>query len=143
MSVDERCRPQPARVITDAGIVRISPLRWLVCALCCTTLGLSSCSNNAPESIAYADEAPVIAEPDDGTFLPEEHELITFHASWLCEMQRRTFASLDDSDVARDQALAATDIDPGRYANFLVDDLPRQVVRDAVLWSYQQQCRAE
>lgn len=107
------------------------------------TLAISSCSSSAPESIAYADDAPVVTEPAVGSFTPEEQELITFHASWLCEMQRRTFTSLDDSDVARDQALASTDIDPDQYANFLVDDLPRQVVRDAVLWSYQQQCRAE
>ena len=58
-------------------------------------------------------------------------------------MQRRTFASLGDSDIARSEALAITDIDHDRYDTFLVDDLPRQVVRDAVLWSYQQQCRAE
>ncbi len=134
---------QAARRTTDANVVKFPPSRWFVCAACCLAVFASSCSGSAPESIAFADDAPLVTEPTVGSFSPAEQELITFHASWLCEMQRRTFASLGDSDIARSEALAITDIDHDRYDTFLVDDLPRQVVRDAVLWSYQQQCRAE
>ncbi len=58
-------------------------------------------------------------------------------------MQRRTFASLDDGDVARMEALVAAGIDPSGYETFVAGELVQQDVRDAVLWSYQQRCRDE
>lgn len=103
-------------------------------------LAVSGCSSSAPDSIAYADDAPVVVEPAPDAFLPAEQQLITFHATWLCEMQRRTFRSLDGTEVARTVALNNAGIDSDVYDTFLVDELPRQVVRNAVLWTYQQQC---
>ena len=143
ISVDERQCAQATRGVTDAERMRILSLRRVVCTVCCVAIFATGCSSSAPEAIAYAEDAPSVSEPASGSFSLAEQELISFHATWLCEMQRRTFTSLDDSGVARSAALATENIDPDRYGNFLMDDLPRQIVRDAVLWTYQQQCRAE
>lgn len=129
--------------LTDPRFVRNLSPRWLACALCGIALLASGCGSNPPESIAFAEAAPSVSEPASGSFSPAQQELIEFHASWLCEMQRRTFASLDDGDVARMEALVAAGIDPSGYETFVAGELVQQDVRDAVLWSYQQRCRDE
>lgn len=143
ISVDKRQCAQATSGVTEAERMRILSLRRLLCTVCCIAICASACSSSTPQAIAYAEDAPSVSEPADGSFSPAEQELISFHATWLCEMQRRTFTSLGDTDVARSAALATENIEPDRYGKFLADDLPRQIVRDAVLWSYQQRCRAE
>lgn len=103
----------------------------------------SGCGSEAPESIAFADEASAIAEPPTAEFTDEERQLINFHAEWLCELQRRTFANLDETESARIGTLDDTGLSRVAYDQFLSDVLPTQSARDAVLYRYQETCRAK
>lgn len=143
MSVDSPHQAQGDDDITDLeGVQNLLPRR-LVTAVFCITLCVAGCSNDAPEAIAFAEETPAIAPPEIGDLNAEDLELIFFHAHWICELQRRTFESLDGAAVARSEALELASIAEANYEDFVRVTLREQLVRDAVLFEYQQLCRAE
>lgn len=115
----------------------------MIVLACCVTICSVSCASNVPESIAFADESTSIERPETADLTDEQRVLITFHATWLCELQRRTFQSLEDADAARSEALGITSIAEADYEDFVRVTLRAQLVRDAVLFEYQQLCRAE
>jgi hypothetical protein len=102
----------------------------------------TGCSgDDAPETLAMADDAPLVSQPD-ASFSDAENVIIQFHVDWLCEVERRTFVNLDDADVALADALAANDIDPDVYDQFVDETLTTQSGRDAVRYAYQETCRS-
>jgi len=102
-----------------------------------------SCSSSTPDSIAFADDPLTIEQPESDTFDSDELRLIEFHAEWLCELQRRTFDTLDDAGAVLGDALIDAGIEQDEYDTFLIETLPRQEARDAVLYFHQQNCRAK
>lgn len=129
--------------LTDPELVQTLSIRRLVVTASCISIFAVSCSTDVPESIAFADDSTTIERPETLELTGEELELITFHANWICELQRRTFDSLGDADVARSEALGLASIDAAIYEDFLRVALGDQIIRDAVLFEYQQHCRAE
>jgi len=102
----------------------------------------TGCSgDDAPETLAMADDAPLVSQPD-ASFSDTENVIIQFHVDWLCEVDRRTFVDLDDADVALAEALSANGIDPDVYDQFVDETLATQPGRDAVRYAYQETCRS-
>ena len=102
----------------------------------------TGCSgDDAPETLAMADDAPLVSQPAT-SFSDAENVIIQFHVDWLCEVERRTFVDLDDADVALAEALSANGIDPDVYDQFVDETLATQPGRDAVRYAYQETCRS-
>lgn len=79
------------------------------------------------------DEAPV-------TTLDENATLIRFEATWLCELQRRTFPTPDAVETALSEALAEAALSQDDYDRFRHRVNVEQELRDAVLFAYQEIC---
>lgn len=110
-------------------------------ALVVTLMLFASCSSSAPESLAFAEDEPVVVEPAAGVFTEEEHMLIDFHIDWLCELERRTFTTLEASDELLAESLRSSGVAPETYETFVRDTLSRQEVRDAVLFGLLERCQ--
>lgn len=104
-------------------------------------LAFSSCGDPAPESIAFVDDTPALSEPDLEHFSDDELMLIDFQSDWLCELERRTFSTLDETDELLEEVLRAAGIDAVTYETFVRETLARQDVRDAVLFGLLERCR--
>lgn len=106
------------------------------------TIGvLTACSGEDPPSaLGFVDDAPIVLAPEDGATSEENQRLISFHADWLCELQRRTFTDLEDADEALTVALVDANITTSDYEMFTKEALPTQAVRDAVRYAYQEEC---
>lgn len=133
-------------MIADSAIVATSGNRSVglsVFFVLCLGGFTTGCTSEPPESIAFADEAPVMTEPSTAGFSNDERELISFHADWLCELQRRTFANLDESESAFVAALEDAGLTRSAYDQFLTNVLSTQSGRNAVFYQHQQDCRAK
>ena len=70
-----------------------------------------------------------------------EIELVLFEASWVCELQRRTFTSPDAMQAALEEKLDAAGVDRSVYDQFRTDVSNSQDLRDSILFAYQESCR--
>lgn len=114
---------------------------WRVLALGAAMLLAVGCSsepelvfdeNDPPEELAFIENEPEIADAD--------RDLALFEADWVCELERRSFASLPERDEALDDALVATGLGRESYDGFRARLGEEQELRDAVLFHYQQSC---
>lgn len=106
----------------------------------CLLIWVSACGD--PGGLAYAeDEVPttLIAQPSV-TFDLAEQDLVIFHAAWLCEFQRRTFATPGGGEKALEEQLRRSEIDGAEYEGFLSRLSSSQNRRDLVLFEYQETC---
>lgn len=121
-----------------------------------------SCASQPSEALAFEDSAPTenttaaedtatdpgqadvgAAEPEAEAFsIDAPGDLMAFQATWLCEVQRRTFPNLDDIDIALEDALVANGLDRAGYDNFLAELDGSQELRDELLRTFGQRCRA-
>ena len=125
-----------------------------VAALACLLI-VSSCGSGDPEDAAAAAEAPedlALAEPapttldlideePDVDLTSDEIDLVEFEANWVCELQRRTFASEEAIEEALEEKLTGLGIDRATYDDFRADVNQSQDLRDSILFSFQENCR--
>jgi hypothetical protein len=116
-------------------------IRVLIGLVGLVALATGCSGDDAPDTLAMADDAPLVSQPDT-SFSDAEDTIIQFHVDWLCEVERRTFVDLDDADVALAEALAANGINPDVYDRFVDETLTTQSGRDAVRYVYQETCRS-
>lgn len=97
---------------------------------------LSGCSGGAPDGLAFEseEEAARILE----TYAVE----LDFHASWLCELQRRTFLEFEDIEKARSEALVGAGLSDDRYGEVLHALADSQAARDYVRTAHNERCEA-
>lgn len=118
-----------------------------------TACGASSAVDDAgpsPEELAYAEEISALTTTTilliDGapeeTLPPEQELLVHFEADWVCELQRRTFATPAAMGETLDEKLAANGITQSDYEAFRGDVANSQNLRDWILFVYQENCRA-
>ncbi len=102
---------------------------------------LSGCGSSS-DDLAFAETvAPTtLIERPSVTFKRAETDLISFHASWLCEFQRRTFSSPTGGVEALSVQLERSGVAPTDYEAFLLRLGSSQDLRDAVLFSFQENC---
>lgn len=123
----------------------------IVAAISACILVLSSCGSDetsaptAPEDLAFAESDGTVldlidSEPDVD-LSSEEIDLVEFEASWVCELQRRTFTSQEAIDEALDEKLTGLGIDRAAYDGFRAEVNDSQDLRDSILFSYQENCR--
>lgn len=99
----------------------------------------------APEDLALAEPAPttldLIDEAPDVDLTSDEVDLVQFEANWVCELQRRTFASEEAIEEALEEKLTGLGIDRATYDDFRADVNQSQDLRDSILFSFQENCR--
>lgn len=125
--------------------IRVVPI---VLALTCA-LALSACGSEtadgaaAPDDLAYTEstETTLIDAEPVVDLSPEDVDLVRFEATWVCELQRRTFPSQEAIDEALDENLAGLGIDRAAYDAFRAEVNQSQDLRDSILFSYQENCR--
>ena len=71
----------------------------------------------------------------------QEIELVLFEASWVCELQRRTFTSPAAMQEALEEKLADSGVDRAVYEQFRTEVNNSQDLRDSILFAYQESCR--
>ncbi len=127
----------------------------LIAGLVAVVLLLTSCgadneASDQPGDLAFAEQIDALAttqleliegEPDVD-LSDEERLLVSLEADWVCELQRRGFASPEAMDEALGQKLAESGIDRAEYAAFRDTVNNSQDLRDAILYEYQETCRA-
>ena len=124
------------------------PIRFLVAAVvAAAAVGCSSSSQSA-STIPFSEPEPEIAPTVPATLIteptvtlgPGEGDLVTVHASWLCELQRRTFADQRDIELALAAHLERSGYSATAYERFVTELASSQDLRDAVLYQYQKAC---
>ncbi len=119
-------------------------------ALVCTA-ALSACgTDSTPEDLAYADQveaaAPTTPQLIEGIpdveLTDEEADLVLFEANWVCELQRRTFPSEEAIEDTLNEKLTGLGVDRSEYDTFRAEVNNSQDLRDSILYSYQENCRA-
>ena len=122
-------------------------------------LGAAACGSSdevaidddpTPEELAYAESVAastttttllIDGAPDEP--LPAEQELLVhFEANWVCELQRRTFATPAAMAATLDEQLAANGLTLAEYEGFRAEVSNSQELRDWILYVYQEGCRA-
>ncbi len=83
---------------------------------------------------------PTLISDPQSDLDPPTVDLVTVHASWLCELQRRTFVEPGDIEVALQDHLERSGISADDYQIFVSDLASRQDFRNAVLFDYQTNC---
>lgn len=119
-------------------------IQMLAVAIVLTVVGVS-CSSGPNESLAFDEpvsETVVESEPTVNVDVVESSDVISFQASWMCELQRRTFADLDATDEALDESLFAAGVSRSTYDEFVAMLPQSQELRDEVLSRFTQTCRA-
>lgn len=104
----------------------------LIAAGCSSEPELVFDEDDPPEELAFIEAEPELADGD--------RALAVFEAEWVCELQRRSFASLAERGEALEVALAEVDLDPADYESFRTRLGEEQELRDAVLYHYQESC---
>ena len=116
-------------------------------ALVCTAV-LSGCgADGPPEDLASAEAAApstlqLIEGIPDVDLTDGEANLVSFEANWVCELQRRTFPSQAAIEDALNEKLAGLGVDRAEYDTFRAEVNNSQDLRDSILYSYQENCRA-
>lgn len=102
---------------------------------------LSACGSSSSD-LAFSDTLvpTTLIERPSITFDSAETDLISFQASWLCEFQRRTFSSPTGGVEALAVQLERSGVARKDYEAFLLRLSNSQDLRDAVLFSYQENC---
>lgn len=107
------------------------------------------CSSGPGEALPFAEPATTVqqgAESDNdavGTTSVDvvaADGLIAFQATWLCELQRRTFPDLQAADAALDERLVASGLARSEYDEFLQSIAGSQELRDEVLSAFSERC---
>ena len=113
----------------------------LMIGACAVALASTACSNepelvfeddDPPPELAFFDAEPIVEGRD--------RDLVQFDASWLCEIDRRTFSTLNERDGALAVALADAEIEPEEYLDFKARLSGDRELRNAVLYHYQDRC---
>jgi hypothetical protein len=89
----------------------------------------------ATTSTMLIDGAPVVALAEG------DLDYVQFEAVWVCELQRRTFATPDAIDAARLEKLADLGLDVDIYNDFWTRVNADQALRDSILFAYQETCQ--
>lgn len=115
-----------------------------LCAVSCaapedSTSTIPFVDEESEAEVAPTVPATLISEPD-AVLESASKELVAVHASWMCELQRRTFADPGDIELALREHLERSGSSVAAYQEFLVDLAARQDFRDAVLYEYQTSC---
>jgi hypothetical protein len=137
------------------GVKSLSTIGFHACLA--AALLLSGCSRSEPNAIdqtgvtnlAFADETEAMATTTttliDGAPtapLPQGSiGYVEFEATWICELQRRTFPTPDAIDAALDEKLVQSGLDRVGYDSFRAEVNGDQDLRDAILYTYQETCR--
>ncbi len=104
-------------------------------------LAATSCTSAPSDALAFADSEPGTTT----TFVVAADEpvpLVTFHADWLCELQRRNFPDLSSIETALDESLTANGLGRVAYDEFVAELAESEEMRDQVLSRFQQRCQA-
>lgn len=117
---------------------------WRTVAALVATASLTGCTSpdpdedlvfdegDPPEELALIENEPELSDSDV--------ELAVFEATWICELQRRSFPSLELRDEAFADALAQAGLDAADYDGFKLRLAEEQELRDGVLFHYQADC---
>ena len=114
-----------------------------VVAASCVACSTSGDPNRVPfsEDGVVSPTIPLtLIEAPTSTLEVAAQRAVDVHASWLCELQGQTFEDASDIAVALDDHLVRAGLDREGYDAFLSSLAGDQVLRDAVLFSYQEQC---
>ncbi len=119
-----------------------------------STLMLGACgtgSDEAAPDLAFADSTELttfgttttllIAERPDVDLPDDEVTFVKFEATWVCELQRRTFPTPEALQVALDEQLSATGLTRADYDTFRSAVNNSQDLRDSILFEYQETCQ--
>lgn len=103
----------------------------------------------AGETLAFVGEGTntsptsttLIAAAPDVRLSAADTAFVRFEAAWICELQRRTFASQDGRELAMVEKLGDFGLDPAGYQEFRSRVNEDQELRDSILFGYQETCR--
>ncbi len=113
----------------------------------CGSVGSSGAADrDGPADLAFADGTPttastLIAAAPDVALSQRDAEFVRFESTWVCEVQRRTFATEDGRELALIEKLAEFGLDEAEYRAFRARVNDEQDLRDSILFSYQETCR--
>ena len=129
----------------------------LVRATVLTTLLLGACSAGADDGqagapatgLAFSDEqdaaatttTTLIAEAPAVTLVEGDLGYVQFEATWVCELQRRTFPTPDAIELALNEKLQELGLEREAYDAFRARVNDDQDLRDSILFAYQETCR--
>ncbi len=126
---------------------------YLIAALAAVVL-LTSCgdteASDQPGDLAFTEQIEALAttqlqlieDEPDVDLNDAERLLVSVEADWVCELQRRGFSSQEAIDEALGEKLTEAGIDRAEYAAFRDSVNNSQDLRDAILYEYQETCRA-
>jgi hypothetical protein len=116
----------------------------------CGGAGDGSSSPDAETSVtnlAFVDPATpttsttLIAAAPDVVLSESDAEYVRFEATWVCEVQRRTFPTQDAQAQALLDKLADFGLNSDDYHAFRARVNQDQGLRDSILFTYQETCR--
>ena len=109
-----------------------------------------SSDTTAVTNLAFVDESvgtattstTLIAAAPDVRLSEADTALVRFEASWICEVQRRTFPTQEGRQEALEQKLTDSGMTLEDYEAFRARVNDDRGLRDSILFTYQETCRA-
>ncbi len=109
-----------------------------------------SSDTTAVTNLAFVDESvgtattstTLIAAAPDVRLSEADTALVRFEASWICEVQRRTFPTQEGRQQALEQKLVDSGMTLADYEAFRARVNEDRGLRDSILFTYQETCRA-
>ena len=128
----------------------------LGCAIAASALLLGACSSGGDQfdgapatGLAFNDEqdaaatttTTLIAEAPAVTLAEGDLGYVQFEATWVCELQRRTFPTPEAIDLALNEKLQELGLERATYDGFRARVNGDQDLRDSILFAYQETCQ--
>ncbi|MEZ5226856.1 MAG: hypothetical protein R2710_09305 [Acidimicrobiales bacterium] len=93
------------------------------------------------EFAAATTSTTLIAAAPDVLLSEADGAMVRFEATWICELQRRTFQTQDGREEALREKLTDSGLTEDEYHEFRARVNSDQDLRDSILYSYQETCR--
>lgn len=96
---------------------------------------------NDEQDAAATTTTTLIAEAPAVTLAEGDLGYVQFEATWVCELQRRTFPTPDAIELALNEKLQELGLEREAYDTFRSRVNNDQDLRDSILFAYQETCR--
>ncbi len=121
----------------------------LLFASCGGSDGLADDGTSGVTNLAFVDDefatatssTTLIAAAPDVLLSDADSEMVRFEATWICELQRRTFQTQSGREEALQEKLVDSGLSVEDYLAFRARVNADQDLRDSILYSYQETCR--